>query len=374
MEDPRDVSIQNSPHLRRLSDYLSRSTISDAYTAARGPLDLTADPATLPNIEMRKLSSYFQAGPRGGAPSKKGPATVHKVKGANSRIIKPAKAVGLSPAGRKQVAQETIAHIPTILRSADAGSRLGYKVTKDNVGPLNSKMEECQGLSTRVMVVQGDTYDVAIALHNARDLMDHADPMPVCVLNFANAETIGGAWLRGAPAQEEQLCYRSTLSETLLPRLYPMGDKECIYSPHVIIFRENEKRGYSYMWSNKRDPLPQVSVISMAAQRHPPTTEANKYLNDTDRKLMKDKMRMILRTAGHNRHQRLVLGALGCGMFGHPAQEVADCWKEVLDEVEFQGFFDLIVFAIYDAGNEGNYEIFHATLHEDVETDYESIE
>ena len=373
MEDPWDVSVQNSPHLRRLSDYLSRSTISDAYTTARGPLDLTADPATLPNIEMRKLSSYFPAGPRGGAPSKKGPATVHKVKGANSRIKKPGKAVA---ADRKKVAQETIAQIPTILRWADAGCRLGYKVTKDNVSPLDSKMEEYQDLSTRVMVVPGDTYDVALALHNARDLMGHADPMPVCVLNFANAITIGGGWRNGAPAQEEQLCYRSTLSETLLPRLYPMGDEECIYSPHVIIFRENEKRGYSYMWSNKRDPLPQVSVISMAAQKHPVTTKADKYRKDADRKLMKDKMRMILRTAGHNRHQLLVLGALGCGAFGHPAQGVADCWKEVLDEVEFQGFFNLIVFAIYDTGKnkKDNYNIFRATLHKDVETDHESAE
>lgn len=128
------------------------------------------------------------------------------------------------------------------------------------------------------------------------------------------------------------------------------------------------------MWPNERDPLPQVSVISMAAQKRPLTTAANKYQNDTDRKLMKDKMRMILRTAGHNRHQRLVLGALGCGAFGHPGQEVADCWKEVLYEVEFQGFFDLIVFAIYDAGNKSNYKIFRATLHEDVETDHESAE
>jgi uncharacterized protein (TIGR02452 family) len=55
----------------------------------------------------------------------------------------------------------------------------------------------------------------------------------------------------------------------------------------------------------------------------------------------------------------LVLGAIGCGAFRNPPQEVADCWLEVLSEAEFAGgWFKEIHFAVFDRRNEGNFEIF----------------
>ncbi|KAJ5133647.1 hypothetical protein N7526_005012 [Penicillium atrosanguineum] len=77
---------------------------------------------------------------------------------------------------------------------------------------------------------------------------------------------------------------------------------------------------------------------------------------------MKDKMRVVLRCAADNHHRKLVLGALGCGVFAHPAQEVTDCWKVVLQEKEFRGWFEYIVFAVLDTGE--NYTIFWNTLHD----------
>jgi hypothetical protein len=40
--------------------------------------------------------------------------------------------------------------------------------------------------------------------------------------------------------------------------------------------------------------------------------------------------------------------AIGCGAFLHPAQEVADCWYEVLMNPEFKGWFEMIYFVIKD--------------------------
>lgn len=71
---------------------------------------------------------------------------------------------------------------------------------------------------------------------------------------------------------------------------------------------------------------------------------------------------MVLRVAASNLHRRLILGAIGCGAFGHPPREVAECWKTVLQENEFKGWFDGITFAVYDRG-EGNYQIFYSLLH-----------
>jgi uncharacterized protein (TIGR02452 family) len=83
------------------------------------------------------------------------------------------------------------------------------------------------------------------------------------------------------------------------------------------------------------------------------------FADPAARELTKDKMRRCLRLAAAKGHTMLVLGAIGCGAFRNPPQEVADCWLEVLSESEFAGgWFKEIWFAVYDRRKEGNFEIF----------------
>jgi hypothetical protein len=42
--------------------------------------------------------------------------------------------------------------------------------------------------------------------------------------------------------------------------------------------------------------------------------------------MMKEKMRIALRVVSVKGHRRFMLGALGCGAFLNPKEEVADCW------------------------------------------------
>ena len=49
----------------------------------------------------------------------------------------------------------------------------------------------------RIKVINGDTFDTAIAMGKN-----------VVVLNMANPQVGGGGWKMGAMAQEEELCYR----------------------------------------------------------------------------------------------------------------------------------------------------------------------
>ncbi|CAI7623865.1 unnamed protein product [Penicillium glandicola] len=255
--------------------------------------------------------------------------------------------------------QEATARILT--RTELEGSRFGYLASKWTTPKLNPDSVDNPKSSTVVKVVAGDTYDRAVEMQAAGSTSDH---MPVCVLNFANAYFPGGGWLGGSRAQEEQLCYRSTLIDTLHTHFYPMQDLECVYSPHVIVFRNNADNRYSFMSEDDKLHLnPAVSVVSMAARNHPKLSpDKSKYKDIGHRHLMKSKMRLILRTAAHNNHRRLVLGAIGCGAFGHPTQQVADCWKEILLKKEFKGWFELIHFVIRDAPKEGNLAIFAKTL------------
>ncbi|KAJ5374896.1 hypothetical protein N7517_006902 [Penicillium concentricum] len=241
------------------------------------------------------------------------------------------------------------------------GTRFSYVASKWTAPSLDPDLVEFPNLTTVVKVVPGDTYDQALDMQDAGNTSDF---MPVCVLNFANAFHPGGGWLSGSRAQEEQLCYRSTLIESLHSHFYPMTDLECLYSPKVIVFRESVEKGYTFMSEDDELHLnPAVSVISMAARDKPKlTADKSAYRDPGQRYLMKGKMRLILRTAAVNNHRRLVLGALGCGAFHHPPQVVADCWKEVLMKREFRGWFEQIYFVIRDAPHEKNLAIFKGTL------------
>ncbi|THC98930.1 hypothetical protein EYZ11_001567 [Aspergillus tanneri] len=187
-------------------------------------------------------------------------------------------------------------------------------------------------LTTKVEVLSGDTFDVALSLESTPCVSNSTQAVHVCVLNMASEKHAGGGWLNGALAQEEELCYRSSLSSTLKKSYYPIGKRDAIYSPSVVVFRENINNGHRVMDLSKPELLPVVSVISVAA------------------------------------HRKLVLGAFGCGAFGNPNNEVADCWAEVLQEEEFQGRWETLIFAVLDnvpgGGNRTtNFEVFRKRLH-----------
>ncbi len=180
---------------------------------------------------------------------------------------------------------------------------------------------------------------------------------------MANGTHGGGGWLRGALAQEEALCYRTSLSFTLKRRFYPLPVLSGIYSPSVVIIRQNLSLGHELLDLKHPEDLPIISAISVAAIRDPAVTNDGKeYKRKEDRETMKAKMRMVLRIARGNGHRRLVLGALGCGAFNNPREEVVACWREVFGEAEFgSGCWESVVFAVLDDGGkdgDGNFGVF----------------
>lgn len=174
--------------------------------------------------------------------------------------------------------------------------------------------------------------------------------------------------MTGASAQEESLCYRSSLSVTLKNHFYPMPESAVVHSPKVVIIRTGQKDGSKLMDLSKPETLPVVSVISSAALRHPQLNAAGKYKFPGDRVSMKSKMRSILRVAAWKQHRRLVLGAFGCGAFRNPQEEVATMWAEVFEEPEFSGgWWESVIFAVMKDANEvrtgnGNFSAFKSRL------------
>ncbi|GAE00267.1 hypothetical protein TERG_07307 [Paecilomyces variotii No. 5] len=269
-----------------------------------------------------------------------------------------------------QVAQETKKILPDLLQKIPHAPPKGYLYTPPLPPVLDKKF--CPGfLPAEIKVVDEDSFNAAINLAKCSQYMTVRDRRNVCVLNMANAYSAGGGWLNGALAQEEALCYRSSLSFTLKTRYYPLSDNQAIYSPTVVIIRQSLSDGHKLLDLSKSDELPITSVISIAALCQPALTSGAlpKYKSPRDREMMKEKMRIILRVAAFNGHRRLVLGAFGCGAFLNPRDEVADCWGEVFSENEFQGgWWESIVFAVLDdlgqgKDGDGNFGVFYRKLH-----------
>jgi uncharacterized protein (TIGR02452 family) len=174
---------------------------------------------------------------------------------------------------------------------------------------------------------------------------------PVVVLNLASERSPGGGWQNGALAQEECLCYRSSLYLSLHDSYYPLSSLSAIYTPSVLILRDAMSRGHTLLGPTTQPAnMPVTAVISVAALRRPQLTHDNKsYRNEGQRAETKRKIRLVLNLAASLGHTKLVLGALGCGVFGNPPTEVATCFLEVLREKELTGgWWEEVVFAILD--------------------------
>ncbi|KAL8906877.1 MAG: hypothetical protein Q9171_006092 [Xanthocarpia ochracea] len=272
------------------------------------------------------------------------------------------------------VAEETLAVVREVVTIAPNSRPTGELLEPHTLLPAHQS--DCPHLpKTKIRVFNMDTLDIAYMIHTLTTsrITDPSAPKPVLVLNMANAHWAGGGWMKGALAQEEALCYRTSLYLTLKHRFYPMADRAAIYSPTVVIIRDSLANQHRFLDMSRTDDLPVVSVVSMAAVRDPPVLRRisdgyETYADPPDRELMRAKIRMVLRVAAAKGHRQLVLGALGCGAFGNPRGEVVNLWKEVFLEPEFSGgWWKDVVFAVLDSNHDqdadSNYGVFFRGLH-----------
>lgn len=70
-----------------------------------------------------------------------------------------------------------------------------------------------------------------------------------------------------------------------------------------------------------------------------------KYSNDLD--VLRERIRLIYRLAAKNRKTFLVLGAFGCRAYRCPPVTVAREMRAILEEEEFEGWSEEVVFAIF---------------------------
>ena len=214
--------------------------------------------------------------------------------------------------------------------------------------------------------VRQDSFAAALQMSHDRPEGESADK-PVLVLNFANPVNIGGGVYRGASAQEEDLCRRSSLLRSLensrAVRYYGynrglhthMGSDAILLSPEVEIIRDE----YA-------DFLEETTIVAVLTCAAPMIVYGLEGLSEEEyREMFYRRIVRVLQCAASCGYRDLVLGAWGCGAFGNDAAVVAELFSKALKEFRWNAMsadelFRRVVFAVRSRNGESyNYRAFY---------------
>lgn len=164
------------------------------------------------------------------------------------------------------------------------------------------------------------------------------------VLIFADDTVPGGSVNSGNGMQEETLFRRTALVSHLRPELYPLRNNEVLYCRDVPILFGPEKDDYPAMM----DQNVTCSFIACPGIKMPSLVDGHTRLNQQDVHVLENKIRLILKVAVLKKHKTVILGALGCGVYGNPTRHVAQIMADVIKTCEYAYAIDTIIFAIPD--------------------------
>lgn len=200
-----------------------------------------------------------------------------------------------------------------------------------------------------------NTDSFTMALEQNECLRSKGQDGKVLVLNFANPVNPGGGVRRGARAQEEDLCRKSSLLLSLeseeAQKYYRynrslntfMGSDAVILTPDVEILKDAEGA-----------LLEETAVVSVLTCAAPMITYGKEGLSEEAfEEMFYRRICGMIKCAAYWGYETLVLGAFGCGAFGNDAHLVSDLFYKALKEFSFHGmeaesFFRRIDFAVLD--------------------------
>lgn len=180
-----------------------------------------------------------------------------------------------------------------------------------------------EGVVPEVSVVSED--GVSAVLARGRGLASACD---LAILDFASFTRPGGGYDRGTWGQEQALCASSFLFNVL-------SEKGGWYA-------ENRRRNINCeLYRNRALVVPRVrferdgyhsyaDVIVAAAPNARRAREEYRVSDDALLAALRDRVRLVMAVADDLGHDKLVLGAFGCGVFGWDAAVVAEAFRAEL--------------------------------------------
>jgi len=263
---------------------------------------------------------------------------------------------------RAKHAKETINKIIPAILVSDSKARRGVQSAELIIDPppaqkkkASSQIDGGQEGQIEIRVEVNDTLVAAQRLLQTY--------RRVAILNMASPLQPGGGVLRGAFAQEESICTRTTLLPSLRDEWYRLPDVGGVWSPDVCVFRLPGGSKDSPDRELSTADRFYVGVVTAAMLRFPDLTDENLrkavYAKESDRELVDRKIRAMMRILASEGVEGVVLGAWGCGAYRNPISEIVPAFKRVLlgsqrrskgkGDIETWGTVREIVFAINDA-------------------------
>ena len=248
---------------------------------------------------------------------------------------------------RREILRETID------RFANAQPKDKYQcLAKANLARWRDSAEEEVG-ALQTYVVGGDWGEVTHAMTKRYGRCFAA-------LNMANAFVPGGAYVEGAPAQEENMFRRTDCHFYVGPEEYDeandlyypemtsllSGETGKVYldveNPRVCIRgpedRSRDDLGYAWLADSEVFPFFELRASAQDLRDGSAFSES-----DARRRIAAQ-----LETLMEHGVKHAVLGASGCGAFMNPADRIARLYREEIEERKQS--FKVIAFAIFHAG------------------------
>lgn len=195
-------------------------------------------------------------------------------------------------------------------------------------------------------IVMDQTDSVTAIINNQTDKL--------CVLNFANYVYPGGGFIRGAMAQEEDLCRHSFLYNVL-----SFFEKTYYHDNHSN--RNNElytnKALYSkdiYFFNEDSETFSKCDVLTCAAPNWTSADYTRRVLFEDNIKCLEDRIAFMFKVAEQQNVETFIIGAWGCGVFGQNPDIVANIMKKELMSQNYG--FKKVIIAI--PGPSENYDAF----------------
>ncbi|MEL6343204.1 MAG: TIGR02452 family protein [Myxococcota bacterium] len=198
----------------------------------------------------------------------------------------------------------------------------------------------------------------------ARRLVVEEGVDDLLLLNYASARNVGGGFLKGARAQEEDLMRCSGLYAAVRDQVAYYDANRAVdsmlYTDHLIY-----SPGVPFFRAKNRDRLKAAYLSAVITAPAPNAGQARRRDPDCDPAIeaaLRRRAGKILAVAAERGHTTLLLGAWGCGVFMNDPAVVADAFGTWLRSERFSGVFQRAVFAVFEPKGTAKQEIFARVL------------
>jgi len=166
------------------------------------------------------------------------------------------------------------------------------------------------------------------------------------VINSGSMLNRGGGVRNGSMAQEESICRRSNLYSSLETLDYPLFNKtRGIYSPNIAVFKSTD-------FQTLKSPY-QVDILSVFSR------PISKIKNETEQDELYDTIfQSIWYSCNKYSIENLVFVPVGCGVFGHDCDYVADSLLLYLNKYKLDTVKNIVVSCYTNIDNYNSFKYY----------------